>query len=470
METVDIFLGGEFKQTGALLEVKNPYTDEVFAVTFKAGYEELESAIVQADAAKPLMRNLPSYKRSDMLLQIRDILTAQKESFARTIALEAGKPIKNARVEVDRSIAIFTIAAEEAKRLPKEYISLDWTPAGSGREGLVKYFPVGIVAGIAPFNFPLNLAVHKIAPAIAAGCPIILKPSSSTPLSTLKLARLIAETDLPKGAVSIIPMDRETGNRLVTDDRIALLSFTGSPEAGWKMKDKAGKKKVVLELGGNAGIIVSDSCNLNDAVQKSVSSAFSYAGQTCIHAQRIYVQQKVFDAFITQFLERAVKLVLKDPLDEQTDMSVMIDTDNAIRVEDWVAEAVQQGAEVLSGGYRNGNFYAPTVVTRTSMDMKICNREIFGPVVTIDSYNEMAEAIEKINDSRYGLQAGVFTDRISEMEIAFKEIEAGGVILNDAPSFRVDHMPYGGIKDSGFGREGVKYAILDMMEPKILVK
>ncbi len=470
MKNTEIYVAGEFMKTGATLEVENPYNGEHLASVCKAGPTELELAISKAEQAKAAMRLLPSFKRSEILLQVRDMLQADREGFAETIAQEAGKPIRNARVEVDRSISIFTIAAEEAKRLPKEYISLDWTPAGTGKEGLVKFFPAGIVAGIAPFNFPLNLAVHKIAPAIAAGCPIILKPSGSTPLSTLKLAQLINTTPLPKGGLSVIPMDRETGNRLVTDERIAVLSFTGSPDVGWKMKDTAGKKKVVLELGGNAGIIVSDSCDLQTALQKSVVSAFSYAGQTCIHAQRIYVQRSIFKTFTDQFIQKVKNLSLGDPLHENTDMSVMIDLSNAVRVEEWIKEAVDQGAVVLAGAERKQNLFYPTVLTQTNNRMKVCKKEIFGPVVTIDPFDDIEEAIARINDSDYGLQVGVFTDRITEMYKAFEEIEVGGVIINDGPSFRVDHMPYGGIKNSGFGREGVKYAILDMMEPKILVR
>jgi acyl-CoA reductase-like NAD-dependent aldehyde dehydrogenase len=470
MESTKIFLAGEFIETSKTLKVYYPYNGDLFATTYRAGEAQLEEAIIAAQAAREELRKMPVFARSEALWHIRQRLMEMKETFAQTITAESGKPVRNARVEVDRSIGIFTVAAEEVKRLPKEYLSLDWTPSGEGREALVKYFPVGIVAGISPYNFPLNLAVHKIAPAIAAGCPIILKPSSATPLSTLLLSTLIAETDLPKGAVSVLPMDRETGNLLVTDQRISMLSFTGSPEVGWKMKEQSGKKKVVLELGGNAGVIVSDDCNLDFAIAKCINSGFSYSGQTCIHAQRLFVQEKVYDEFVRRYTEGVKKLVVGDPMGNDTDMSVMIDEDNAARVEQWVTEALLDGAELVTGGKRTKNLYQPTVIKNTNSTMKICSHEVFGPVVTIDPYSSFDDAVKMMNDTRFGLQAGVFTNRIDEMNKAFNELEVGGVILNDGPTFRADHMPYGGIKDSGFGREGVKYAIMDMLEARVLVK
>lgn len=470
MEKTKIFLAGKFIETAGPLEVYNPYSNNLVSTTFRAGEPELEVAIGAAQRALHSMKVMPAYQRSEILSYIGNRLKEMKEAFARLISAESGKPIRNARTEVERSIGIFAFAAEEAKRLPREYISIDWTPAGNGKEGLVKYFPVGIVVGISPFNFPLNLAVHKIAPAIAAGCPIILKPSSTTPLSTLLLSTIIAETGLPAGALSVLPMDRITGNKLVTDPRIAMISFTGSPEVGWKMKEQSGKKKLVLELGGNAGVIVSDDCDMELAVAKSVISGFSYSGQTCIHAQRIFVQKSRFDEFTNRFIAATANLKVGDPATEETDLSVMIDEPNAMRVEQWVEEATGMGARILYGGERKGNLYAPTVLTGTDNSMKVCSREVFGPVVIIEHYNTTRDAISMMNDSRFGLQAGIFTNRIDEMNSAFNDLDVGGVILNDGPTFRADHMPYGGIKDSGYGREGVKYAIQDMMEPRILVK
>ncbi len=403
-------------------------------------------------------------------MQISKAIIADRKRLAEILSAESAKPIRYALAEIDRTAQTFLIAAEESKRLPKEYISLDWTASGQGREGLVKYFPSGIVAGISPFNFPMNLAVHKIAPAIAAGCPIILKPATATPLSTLELAKIIDQSELPKGAVSIIPMNRETGNLLVTDDRIAVLSFTGSPEVGWAMKAQAGRKKTVMELGGNAGVIVTPSADLNTAIAKCVSGGFAYSGQICIHAQRIYVHENIFSAFTNEFCKRASALKSGDPADHETEISNMIDESNAKRIEVWIEEAVKSGAKILCGGKRSGSYFEPTVLTGTNVKMKVNCEEVFGPVVVIEKYSTIEEAVSFINNSKFGLQAGVFTNEISESDYAFNEIECGGVILNDVPTLRFDHMPYGGVKDSGSGREGVKYAILDYMEPRIFVK
>jgi acyl-CoA reductase-like NAD-dependent aldehyde dehydrogenase len=470
MDQYLFYCGGKFTGSSTPLEVINPYTNEAFATTWRAGTDDLEYAIVRAEAVSEEMKQMPSYARAAILDEIADGIEDNAASFATLLAMEAGKPLRYANGEVLRAVQVFRIAAEEAKRLPKEYLSLDWTPAGTKKEGLVKYFPIGLVAAIAPFNFPLNLAVHKIAPAIAAGCPVILKPASGTPLSTLMLARIIDQTPLPKGAFSVLPLDRTAGNQLVTDERFKLLTFTGSPEVGWNMKRDAGKKKVVLELGGNAGLIVAGSACVDDAVHKAVPGAFAYSGQVCIHTQRIYVHETIFQDFSRKFVEQTRALQEGDPLEPATDIAVMIDEANAIRVENWVNEAVEQGAKLLCGGSRRGSFFEPTVLTNTHAGMKVCALEVFGPVVTLESYSDFTEAVKSVNQGSYGLQAGVFTNSIPEMDLAFDQIEAGGVMINDVPTFRVDHMPYGGVKESGLGREGVKYAIHDMLEPKILVK
>ncbi|MBW6492557.1 MAG: aldehyde dehydrogenase family protein [Lentimicrobium sp.] len=465
-----IYLAGSFIETEKELNVMNPFTGSLVAKTYLAGKKEQEEAILSAELSLLEMKKISSYKRYDALMHIRNRLLERREEFGQTIMLESGKPIRYALSEVDRSIQTFTIAAEEAKRLPVEYLSLDWTAAGDGKEGIVRYFPVGIVAGIAPFNFPLNLAVHKLAPAIAAGCPIILKPSSTTPLSTLLLAEIIAETDLPKGSVSILPMDRITGNLLVTDSRISLLSFTGSPDVGWKMKTDSGKKKVVLELGGNAGVIITNSVDLLPALNKCLVGAFSYSGQVCIHTQRIYVQRELFEDFSKRFAAMVKQLKTGDPALPETEFSSMIDEPNAIRIESWVNEAIGGGAKLICGGMRSGSLYPPTLLTNTNESMKVFSEEVFGPVVTLEPYDEFEEVVDVVNNTKFGLQAGVFTNEIHEMDYAFAHLEVGGVIINDVPTFRVDHMPYGGVKDSGLGREGVKYAMMDMMEPRILVK
>lgn len=470
MSEYKLYIGGEFLATNQKLVVNNPYDDSVVGETFLAGSADLEKAINKALSVKEKMRKLPSHKKYEILSEIAHKIELKKEELALILAKEAGKPLKYALGEISRAIQVFTVAAEESKRLPKEYFSIDWTPAGEGKEGLVKYFPVGLIAGIAPFNFPLNLAVHKIAPAIASGNPIILKPARSTPLSVLELAKIIDETELPKGAFSVLPMDREAGNQLVTDERFNMLSFTGSPAVGWKMKANAGKKKVALELGGNAGVIVSENANVDLAVNKCLVGGFAYSGQVCIHVQRIYVHENIFDDFVQRFIKKTEKLTFGAPDDSSADISVMIDKDNAKRVEDWVNEAVADGAKVLHGGKRKDTYYEPTILTNTKKQMKVCALEIFGPVVTIEKYANFSNAISEVNDSEYGLQVGVFTNAIDEMNEAFNELEVGGVIINDVPTFRVDHMPYGGVKNSGFGREGVKYSIFEMLEPRLLVK
>jgi acyl-CoA reductase-like NAD-dependent aldehyde dehydrogenase len=436
-----IYQAGSFIETSDKLDVINPFTGTVFAQTYLAGSNELEIAIQKAENSKEELKNLSSYKKYEILMEI-------------------SSEIKNSREH----------PAEESKRLPKEYISLDWTPAGEGKEGLVKHFPIGLVAGISPFNFPLNLAVHKIAPAIASGCPIILKPASSTPLSTLELAKIIDKTSLPRGAVSVLPMNRKIGNQLVTDDRFKLLSFTGSPAVGWEMKRNARKKKIVLELGGNAAVIVTESADLEKAISKCVVAGFAYSGQICIHAQRFYVHEKIFETFTDRFIAATKKLNRGNPTDSATEISNMIDEENAKRVETWINESVAQGAKVLYGGKREDYFVEPTILTNTNSSMKVCSEEIFGPVVLIEKYDSFENAVGLLNDSVFGLQAGIYTNNSREIDYAFNNIEVGGILLNEPPTLRLDHMPYGGTKDSGQGREGVRYAILDMMEPRILVK
>jgi len=463
-------IGGNFTPTEKTFEVKSPYNQQVIAQCSLALSEELEEAILAAQRIEEEMAGMPSYQRQNILNGIANGMERERENLAKILCLEAGKPMKYSLGEVDRAIQTFRVAAEECKRIPAEVISLDWTPAGEGKEGIVKHFPVGIVAGISPFNFPLNLSVHKIAPAIAAGCPIILKPARSTPLSALELARIAYENGLPEGALSVLPMDRTSGNQLVTDERFALLSFTGSPQVGWDMKNQVGKKRVVLELGGNAGVIVTQSSNIELAVNKCVVGAFAYSGQVCIHTQRIYVHEKVFEEFLEKFAAKTRQLKVGDPLEKETDISSMIDETNAIRVEGWVQDAVADGAKIYLGGKREGNYFPPTILTNTKPDMNVCAMEVFGPVVTVEPFTDYNEAIKMVNNSEYGLQAGVFTNQIDEQNLAFQKLKVGGVIINDIPTFRVDHMPYGGIKNSGIGREGVKYAMLDMLEPKLLVR
>ncbi len=470
MKTYKLYSAGKFLTSKKVLEVRNPYNGALIAKTWLADKSILNKTIEKALSLKDTLRSLSSLQKFMILSRISQELNANKQYLAEIMALESAKPLKYTLAEIDRSVQTFLIAAEESKRLPKDYLSLDWTANGADREGLVNYFPIGLVAGIAPFNFPMNLAVHKLAPAIAAGCPIILKPASSTPLSCLELAKIIDKTDLPKGAVSILPMDRETGNLLVTDERFQLLSFTGSPDVGWKMKAQAGKKKVVLELGGNAATIIAESADLKDALPKSLMGAFSYSGQICIHAQRFIVHESHVKAFTAAMKAATLKLKYGNPVKADTDISAMIDEENAIRVEQWIAEALKQGAKLICGGKRKGTYVEPTILTNCNASMKVYAEEVFGPVICINSYKTIQEAIDMANNTKFGLQCGVFTDSVAELDQCFRQIDVGGIIHNHVPTLRFDQMPYGGIKESGLGREGVKYAIMDMMEAKVLVK
>lgn len=465
-----IYSAGHFISTSKTLDVTNPFDGSIVATTCLADKAILNEAIEKALAVQEELKSLSSLKKYSILKQISETITAKRDELAKVLCLESAKPLKYALAEIDRSAQTSLIAAEESKRIPKEYLSLDWTPTGEKKEGIVNYFPIGLVAGIAPFNFPMNLAVHKIAPAIASGCPIILKPSSSTPLSCLELAKIIDQTELPKGAVSILPMTRETGNLMVTDERFKLLSFTGSPDVGWKMKSECGKKKVVLELGGNAATVISSSTDLKDALPKCLMGAFVYSGQICIHAQRFIVHSSIYQKFVDELKELTLQLKQGDPLNPLTDVSNMINEANAMRIEDWVNEAVQQGAQLICGGKRTGSFYEPTILLKCNHTMKVYAEEVFGPVICINSYETIEEAIDQVNNTRFGLQCGVFTNDIIELDKCFKGLEVGGVIHNHVPTLRFDQMPYGGVKDSGLGREGVKYAMLDMLEPKVLVK
>jgi glyceraldehyde-3-phosphate dehydrogenase (NADP+) len=471
MNEYKIFCGGEFITSATKHAVTNKYSGEIFGGTYLADKSILDEAVKAAQNAEEACRYLSSFEKYEALKFISDQILSDKKRLSEVLCLESGKPIRYSLAEIERAAQTFLVAAEEAKRLPKEYMSLDWTAAGKNKEGLIKYFPIGIVAGISPFNFPLNLAVHKISPAIASGCPVILKPASSTPLSTLELAKIIAKTKLPKGAVSILPMDRKTGNLLVTDERINLLSFTGSQEIGWELKKQSGKKKVVLELGGNAGVIISKNTDIPSILPKCLVGAFSYSGQICIHAQRFFVHESLYNNFVEEMKKGALKLQAGDPLSEKTDVSVMIDEDNAKRVESWVNEATDKKARLICGGTRKGAFYEPTILTATTSQMKVAREEVFGPVICIEKYTgPISEAINMINDSKFGLQCGVFTDSVKELDEVFNKCNVGGVIHNEMPTLRFDHMPYGGIKESGLGREGVKYAMMDMLEAKVLVK
>ncbi|HZR65205.1 MAG TPA: aldehyde dehydrogenase family protein [Terriglobales bacterium] len=469
VRTRGFYLAGKWREEGTPIEIRSPYDGTPLAEVCQATREHAEQAIEAAVRAFGSTRRLPAFERQRVLRSIAQQITLRKEEFARTIAQEAGKPLKASRTEVERAIFTFTVAAEETTRIPGEYLSLDWQQFTSGRWGIVRRYPIGPVAGITPFNFPLNLVAHKVAPAIASGCPIVLKPAPQTPLTSLLLAETVEQAGLPDGAFNVLPLSNHDTGLLVEDDRIKLISFTGSAAVGWEIKRRAGKKKVVLELGGNAGVIVHGDTDLSWAAERCVAGGFSYAGQTCISVQRILIERSAFKKFSELLLAGVSKLHVGDPLDDTADLGPLIRESDAIRATEWVQEAVQDGATLLCGGKRHGSILEPTVLTSTRPDMKVNCQEIFAPVVTIEPYDDFAAALKRINESPYGLQAGVFTRDANRIFQAYEELEVGGVIAGDVPSFRIDHMPYGGVKDSGLGREGLRYAIEDMTEPKLLV-
>ena len=463
-----IVLGGRRVDTGETYEIRSPFDGAPVAVVHRAGPAEVERAIAAAVVAFETTRRLPSWRREQVLEGVAAGIAARREELARTIALEAGKPIKTARVEVDRAVFTFSIAAEETKRIYGELVPLDWLPGNEGREAQIRRVPLGPVAGITPFNFPLNLVSHKVAPALAAGNPILLRPASQTPVSSLLLGRIVLEAGWPEDAIAVLPCTTETARPLVEDDRIKLLTFTGSPAVGWGLKGRAGRKRVTLELGGNAAVIVNDDADVAYAAERVAWGGFVYAGQTCISVQRVFVHERVYDAFVAELLPRVEALKVGDPLDEETDVGPMIDAANAERVEEWLDEARAAGASVLSGGQRDGNVWRPTVLADAEEHLRVSCEEVFAPLVGLTRFADVHEAIAAAGRSEFGLQAGIFTNDMRVVEEAFDRIDVGGLIVNDVSTFRIDHMPYGGVRSSGFGREGLRYAIEEMSELKLL--
>jgi acyl-CoA reductase-like NAD-dependent aldehyde dehydrogenase len=465
-----IFLAGRWVESDDPLIVTNPANPaEPAGATFNATAAQYEEAVEAAVAAFEVTRALPAFERGATLRNISAGIKARREELGRLIALEAGKPIRDALVEVDRAVLTFRLGAEEAERMVGEMIPLDLMASSKGRVGITRRFPIGPIAAISPFNFPLNLAAHKLAPAIASGNPIVLKPPSKDPLTMLTVAEIVEEAGAPAGSVSILPMTRELGDRMVADDRFKLLTFTGSPSVGWRMKERAGKKKVVLELGGNAGVIVDESADLDWAVRRTLIGAFAYAGQVCISVQRMFVHEAIWDDFMARFTAGAKAIRSGDPVDPQTELGPMVDDAAAGRTQRWVDEAVALGGKLLLGGKADGTFFPPTILTDVPLTAQVCSNEAFAPLVVAFPFRDFDDAVRRVNDSMFGLQTGVFTNDLGHAWRAFGELEVGGVIVNDVPTYRIDHMPYGGVKDSGLGREGLRWAIEDMTEIRILV-
>jgi acyl-CoA reductase-like NAD-dependent aldehyde dehydrogenase len=461
-------IAGEEVTTGEWIEVRSPWSGELLARVAKAGPAEIERAIAAAAAGFEETRVLPAYRRSEILRRLRDEVERRRAEFVETIIGEAGKPRRYAEAELERGLTTIRLASEEATRFEGEVVPVDIEPRGEGAFCAVRRFPVGPVTAITPFNFPLNLALHKVAPALAAGNSVILKPSPRTPVTADLLARAIESSGWPKRGFSLVHADPDVARPLWTDERIRFVSFTGSDVVGWKIKEEASRKKVTLELGGNAAAIVCEDADVENAAAKLANAAFAYGGQVCIKAQRLFVARSIYEPFVAAFLAAAKQLEPADPADPSTTVGPMIDTENAVRVESWVEEAREKGAKLLLPPRRDGAKLWPIVAADVPRGTKLREREIFGPVATVEAFDGFDDALARANDSRYGLQASVFTRDISRAMKAFNRLEVGGVIVNDAPTMRIDNFPYGGTKASGFGREGVRYALEEMTEPRVL--
>ncbi|WP_340400369.1 aldehyde dehydrogenase family protein [Paenibacillus sp. FSL H8-0079] len=470
MKKQHLFIGGKPTESVDYKALQAPYSGETLAEVSSASAEEAEAAVAAAVQAGKEMRQMPAHQRADILYKLSSMLEERKEEAARIIALEAAKPITAALAEVDRTVETYRFAAEEAKRLTGETVPMDAAKGGEGRIGYTMRQPLGVIGAITPFNFPMNLVAHKVGPALAAGNTIVLKPAEQTPLSSYYIANLLQEAGLPDGALNVVSGDGKTiGDVLVEHPRVARITFTGSPAVGTSIRSKAGMKRVTLELGSNAAVIVDKDADLDKVVPRCVTGAFTYQGQVCISLQRIYVHRDISDEFIRSFAEAAKQVVVGDPLEPDTVVSALITSKDVQRTLDWIEEAKQAGAEVAAGGQAEGGVLRPTVLVNVPRDAKVSCQEVFAPIVVINTVDSVEEGIEYVNDSIYGLQAGVFTNDIHTALHAVDQIEAGGVMINDIPTFRVDHMPYGGVKQSGIGREGVKYAVEEMTELKFVM-
>ena len=463
-----LLIGGDWVETGDWVEVRSPYSGEIVGRVAKAGAGEARAAI---DAAERAMADpLPAHKRAEILVKVVAGIARRHDEIAAQIAAEAGKPLKTAKVETSRAMSTYTFAAVEARKLAGEVVPMDAAQAGEGKLAFTLREPIGIVGAISPFNFPLNLVAHKIAPALAAGCAVVLKPASQTPLSALTLAELEDEAGLPPGWLNVlVGPASEIGDVLVEDERVRAITFTGSSEIGWGLRERAARKKVLLELGNATPVIVQADADVEDAASKLAAHAFSFAGQSCISVQRIYVQQPIYDDFVAGFVPRVEELVVGDPADADTDVGPVIDEGARERILSWIDEARAGGAELLAGGSLDGDVIRPTVIANAGPDLKVCREEVFGPVCVVNSYESLDEAIELANGTRYGLQAGIFTADIRAALKAAQRLEFGGVTVNEAPTFRSDQMPYGGLKDSGNTREGPAYSVHELTEPRLVV-
>ncbi|MFC7062720.1 aldehyde dehydrogenase family protein [Halobacillus seohaensis] len=464
-----LYIDGEWVKTSDQLEVLNKYTQDTYVKVAKASEKEVDLAVSAAERAFKKDTMSP-YQRYEILKRVSELLQENKEELARNITMEAGKPLKQARTEVDRAALTFEISAEEAKRIHGEGVPVEAAPGSENRMAFTIKVPVGVVGAISPFNFPINLVAHKIAPAIAAGNAVVLKPASKTPISSLKLAELFHEAGLPKGFLNVVVGSGSTvGNQMMEDSRIQLYTFTGSAEVGMKLKQNTGLNKLILELGNNSPVIIDKEADIAAAAKNSAAKSFAFAGQVCISVQRLYIHEEVKEEFQNKFIEAVKKLKIGDPNDPDTDVGPMIAEDEAIRTEQWIEEAKQAGAKVVYGGQREGALVYPTVLSNVKPDMKVVCEEIFAPVVTLIPFTNIEDCIEEVNKSPYGLQGGIFTQNLDTAFYAAKNVQVGGFMINDASQYRVDLMPYGGVKDSGWGKEGPKYSIEEMTEERLVV-
>jgi acyl-CoA reductase-like NAD-dependent aldehyde dehydrogenase len=468
-QTYPYYLANEPQSPNTDLDVTDKYSGKIATRVAMADADAIDAAIAAAVNAADAMRRLPPYQRQQILNHCVARFEASQDELALALCIEAGKPIKDSRGEVTRLIDTFRIASEEAVRIEGEVLNLEISPRTHGYRGMVKRVPIGPCSFISPFNFPLNLAAHKIAPAIAAGCPFVLKPASRTPVGALLIADVLAETELPRGAFSILPCRRDDADLFTTDDRLKLLSFTGSPDVGWQLKANAGKKRVILELGGNAACIVDQDADLEDALDRLITGAFYQSGQSCISVQRIIAHEAVYETLREALVAKTEALKMGDPREEDTFIGPVISENEGKRLKNWIDTAVEAGGRCLCGGGRDGAMVEATLLEDVPPDQPICCQEAFGPVAVLSRFQNFDEAIRQANDSVFGLQVGVFTNNLNQAMRAWDEMVVGGVVINDVPSWRVDNMPYGGVKDSGLGREGIRYAIADMTEPRLLV-
>ena len=468
-ESYPYYLASEPEYANTDLEVTNKYNGEVATKVAMADADTIDKAIAAAEKAQPAMTAMAPFERQAVLEHCVKRFTERADELAKALCIEAGKPIKDAKGEVTRLIDTFKIAAEESVRINGETVNLEISARAKGYQGMTKKVPIGPCSFISPFNFPLNLAAHKVAPAIAAGCTFVLKPASRTPIGALIIGEVLAETDLPKGAFSILPCSRDGADLFTTDERLKLLSFTGSPDVGWALKAKAGKKPVVLELGGNAACVVDEDADIEDAIDRVIVGAYYQSGQSCISVQRLLVHSNIYDEFKSRYVERVKALVSGDPSNEDTFIGPMISEGEAERLHGWITEAKEKGATILCGGTREGAMLEATVMENVPKDCDASAEEAFGPLSILVPFDDYDDALKEVNNSRYGLQAGVFTRDIYKAHKAWDVLEVGGVVIGDVPSWRVDNMPYGGVKDSGLGREGIRYAIEDMSETRLMV-